>query len=281
MSKLSLGLAREFGKVHGMEQEILTIVSLSWAPRTSALRRAFVIELFQSRHLFDVFKEQHWPFGNSAQGKVMCERLRGLKRLYEAGLPPPTRTTHRMAENAAALTESESASPVAATATFVAASAELSERIIESVDCIVAAHDALSRDSVIRSQRFVGDFGEWIASQVLSMNICGNLTQRGYDLVSAGTTVQVKTNARGGRASRTILKDSTMEFDELAIVILTRTYRLRAMYRVSRADVGRLAAFSNGRRVLQWSRLEAFAIRTVPLALAPLLSTNSRLLAHD
>src|SRR5689334_12196258 len=89
MSKFSLDLASDFGEARGMNHEISRIMSASWPPYTSSVRRGLVLDLFASRNVLDEFKQLHWPLGNSVAGRRQADRDLHKKRLYESGAPAP------------------------------------------------------------------------------------------------------------------------------------------------------------------------------------------------
>lgn len=156
---------------------------------------------------------------------------------------------------------------------------DIPSQIASSLRDLCAAQETLQRLGIIRSQRVVSDFGEWFASKLLSMQLCSSRTQRGWDLEIPGKRVQVKTHAKaeGNRARRTTLRKNALDFDELAVVILSNTYRVRTVYLVPRGAVETLAPYNDGKRILFWSALKPFELRTVPVELTPLLSDDSRL----
>jgi hypothetical protein len=83
---LSLKEAYHFGGEHGLDREIATIrdMEIEWdLSYTSSLRRGFVVDLFKKKQLFDAFKEQYWPVGNTPWGLRKTEAWLRLKSRYE------------------------------------------------------------------------------------------------------------------------------------------------------------------------------------------------------
>jgi len=95
---LSLRAAYAFGAIHGLEKEMAEIrdmtIESEWDSRyTSTLRRGYVVELFERRHIFDTFKAEHWAHGNTSAGEAKRRRYLRIKQLYEdflAGRVPET-----------------------------------------------------------------------------------------------------------------------------------------------------------------------------------------------
>lgn len=77
---LPLVPAYEFGRIHGLEEEIRGIktTSLRWKSKTSSVRRGYIIVLFQSRGIFDEFVRKHWSYYKTKEGQ---SKYRGYLRL--------------------------------------------------------------------------------------------------------------------------------------------------------------------------------------------------------
>jgi len=83
---LSLRAAYDFGIAHGLDREIKEIreMVIEWdLSYTSSLRRGFIVELFEKRGVFDEFKTQHWPNGNSSAGQTRRRRFLRIKKQYD------------------------------------------------------------------------------------------------------------------------------------------------------------------------------------------------------
>lgn len=86
MSRFLLSQAYPFGIQNGLEDEILKIknMDIEWDnPRTSSLRRGYMIDLFNSRGILEEFIRLNWPEGASAAGKSHMNRCLRLKETYE------------------------------------------------------------------------------------------------------------------------------------------------------------------------------------------------------
>jgi hypothetical protein len=88
---LPLRLAYTFGESKGLEKEINEIQNLVIerdSPYYSHLRRKYlrcgaIIELFERHKIFEDFKEQYWPGGNTSAGKTSQRRYLNNKKKYE------------------------------------------------------------------------------------------------------------------------------------------------------------------------------------------------------
>ena len=86
---LSLNAADAFGAQHGLEREVNDIrgMVIDWdSSYTSSLRRGYIIALFEEHGLFDDFRRQHWPVGNTPTGETNRRRYLRIKSDYEAFL---------------------------------------------------------------------------------------------------------------------------------------------------------------------------------------------------
>ncbi len=83
---LPLKEAYRFGAEHALEREMAGIreMEIEWdLSYTSSLRRGFVVDIFTKKQLFDSFKEQYWPTGNTTWGQRKSEFWLRLKSRYE------------------------------------------------------------------------------------------------------------------------------------------------------------------------------------------------------
>ena len=83
---LSLKAAYAFGVGHGLEREVAEIrdMVIEWdSSYTSSLRRGYIVDLFESRGLFDEFKNAHWAHGDTPGGETKRRRYLRIKKQYE------------------------------------------------------------------------------------------------------------------------------------------------------------------------------------------------------
>jgi endonuclease NucS-like protein len=83
---LPLKAAYIFGAEHGLEREVNEIrdMDVEWEkPYTSSLRRGYIVELLEKHGLFDEFKGQYWPVGNSPEGERLRRRFITIKEQHE------------------------------------------------------------------------------------------------------------------------------------------------------------------------------------------------------
>lgn len=166
---------------------------------------------------------------------------------------------------------------------FQRVSAAGADTVIHALGGLAAIHSSLQQTGAVRSQRIVGDLGEWIASQVLGLNICTSRVQAGWDLEGDGMRVQVKTHAKGStnHGRRTSLRSDALRFDALVIVVLSDAYLLRSLIGIPQPVIASVRCNANDRRMIQWGGMSEFAFRGIPAVLRRLLSPDSELLADD
>ncbi len=86
MKTMPLKEAYRFGAEHGLEREVAAIrdMEIEWdLSYTSSLRRGYVADLFTKKDLFDAFKQQYWPVGDTPWGQRKKEFWLRLKGRYE------------------------------------------------------------------------------------------------------------------------------------------------------------------------------------------------------
>ena len=83
---LSLKAAYAFGNSHGLQIEVTEIreMVIEWdSSYTSSLRRGYIIELFEKNGVFESFKNENWPYGNTPAGETRRKRYLKIKLQYE------------------------------------------------------------------------------------------------------------------------------------------------------------------------------------------------------
>jgi hypothetical protein len=85
---LPLRAAYAFGSAHGIESEVAKIrdLDIEWDSYTSSLRRGYIVELFEKLGLFEDFKKEYWPVGNTPVGERNRRRYLRIKAQYVAFL---------------------------------------------------------------------------------------------------------------------------------------------------------------------------------------------------
>lgn len=166
-------------------------------------------------------------------------------------------------------------------APFEQASSAHVEAIAAALSDLAAAHRRLNELKAIRSQRFIGDLGEWVASQLLQMALCSSQTEKGCDLVGGGLKVQVKTTAKKGKKYRTTLRADALAYHALAIVILSPDLLLERVFVLPLSRVESSPIRGRQRRAIQWSGNSEFAMKAIPSALSQLRHAKSALVVDD
>lgn len=81
---LPLREAYRFAEVQGLESEIKAIKLIDPdIPGARGLRKGYISDLFEKRGLFEQFKKEYWPYGNSPAGEAKQHFYLGLKARYE------------------------------------------------------------------------------------------------------------------------------------------------------------------------------------------------------
>lgn len=83
--KLPLKEAYEFARDNELGEEAQRIKGSPARLRsyTSSIRRGMIIDLFEKRGLFDRFKAERWPFGNTKAGQTVTKHYLDLKREFD------------------------------------------------------------------------------------------------------------------------------------------------------------------------------------------------------
>jgi hypothetical protein len=78
----------------------------------------------------------------------------------------------------------------------MAKKSDIYKKVRSAVQQLIRAKNNLKSLGVLRSERLVGEFGEWFAEQLISGERATSTTQSGWDLICNGKKYQVKTHAK-------------------------------------------------------------------------------------
>jgi hypothetical protein len=131
-----------------------------------------------------------------------------------------------------------------------------------AINDFTSAKGKLRKMDVVRSERLVGEIGEWFVAELYGGDRATSTSQKGWDVVVGQTKIQVKTHAKGddNTARWTELKNDLEGFDELAVVVFTKDFILEEFYRVPIADVRNALKPSGKSFVVKWDSLKRHRI---------------------
>lgn len=123
-----------------------------------------------------------------------------------------------------------------------------------ALDQIAQAKETLRRLDVIRSERMTGEIGEWLIEQIYGGARAASTSQKGYDLEIDGLRYQVKTHAKGDNNSArwTEFKYERGVFDFFIILVLSKEYAIKELYRIPEHVVFERINETLKQRVLKW-----------------------------
>ena len=100
---LPLNAAYEFGIEHGLKEEIETVRSMKAAwdlTNDLAVRRAYIVDLFQKKNILAEFIQTHWPFGATTPGQKRIDKYSKRKSDYQYFLDTGADATEDVDEDA-------------------------------------------------------------------------------------------------------------------------------------------------------------------------------------
>ncbi len=140
----------------------------------------------------------------------------------------------------------------------------MSDVEIQAVQAFADGVAALRAAGVTRSNRFVGDLGEWYAEVLFDGKRAANQTQKGWDVAVRATDefLQVKTQRYDPGNRWQYLDSDPADFTHLVAVLLTDDFRVRTVYKVPRDDLVPLlrTESTTGRRRYVWDDLEPWCV---------------------
>jgi hypothetical protein len=117
---------------------------------------------------------------------------------------------------------------------------------------------------VIRSERFTGELGEWLAECAYGGTRAKATTQKGWDVTvpttSGSDLLQVRSHAKGktNNARRTEIKPDSIDlFDRLIIIVLSDDYFIKEWYDIPRDALRTLLTQSGKSWVIYWDEAKA------------------------
>ena len=98
-----------------------------------------------------------------------------------------------------------------------------------ALDNYVTAKSELAKLGILRSERTIGEYGEWFAEILTGATRDSNTSRKGYDLVMGDKKIQVKSHAKGDKnnARWTDWTYSSKVFDELIILVFNKELFLK------------------------------------------------------
>lgn len=135
------------------------------------------------------------------------------------------------------------------------------------LDKLYESKTALLQLGVLRSERFTGELGEWLAETAYKGKRAKGTTQKGWDIeaVESGvrSLIQVKTHAKGKRniARWTEVRPECLElFDRLVIIVLSDEYYIREWFDIPKQALRRALVQSGKSWVVNWDKVKDCAI---------------------
>lgn len=151
------------------------------------------------------------------------------------------------------------------------------EDVANEIAQLSASIQRLRTLGVIRSQKIVGDVGEWIAAALFGGRIAEAKNQKGWDLACDMGNIQVRAHAKSedNRTSWTSIAGLPNDCKELAVVVLTHELKISRVFRVPTAEAKRRAR----KERLAWSAIGEYEVLVESLPafkkLLPLVAKTS------
>jgi hypothetical protein len=132
----------------------------------------------------------------------------------------------------------------------------------ECLNSLVKAKQRLRDLDVIRSERLVGEIGEWLVESLFGGSRAESSSQKGFDIVKDNSKIQVKTHAKGddNNARWTQFGYKRGEFDFLVIVVMSKELYLKEVFYIpENVTIDRIDT-KKKQRVVDWDKYKDFSI---------------------
>ena len=136
------------------------------------------------------------------------------------------------------------------------------KKVKETLYKLANAKQDLRELGVIRSERLVGEIGEWFFTAIYGGKRAQSTTQKGWDVKLNGKKIQIKTHAKGDKnnARWTVINFCEDDPDELVIVVFTKEFCLKEFYRVSSKVLVNYIETSGDRKIVYWDKIAKWKI---------------------
>ena len=133
------------------------------------------------------------------------------------------------------------------------------QKILEAIDSWNASIQTLKSFNVIRSQKWVADYGEWLVKMLFDGILATSKTQEGWDVEINEHKVQVRTSFIPQTGSEYTRCSINKDFDELIVVGLTNNMRIGKLFKIAKKDLEPLIRNGKEPRV-NWCDLEKYLV---------------------
>jgi hypothetical protein len=141
------------------------------------------------------------------------------------------------------------------------------------LDSIYKAKVKLKQKGVLRSERFTGELGEWLAECAYGGKRAKATSQKGWDITltnkNGSQLLQVRTHAKGktNTAAWTEIKPDSIElFDRLIIIVLSDDFFIKEWYDIPKESLRRLLTQSGKSWVVYWKDARLHKHQKIPRA---------------
>ena len=134
-------------------------------------------------------------------------------------------------------------------------------RISDALERLSSAMRDLKDLDVLRSQKILSDFSEWLIARIYHGEIAYSRTQTGWDVMVDSERIQVKAHAKAeSNPNRWSTITDPSKFDSLVLLILSSTYKVREFYKISSNElIQYLKPYKHGYK-LNWDDIQAWNI---------------------
>jgi hypothetical protein len=111
------------------------------------------------------------------------------------------------------------------------------KNIISEIDRYLNVKLKLENLKVIRSQRILPDFSEWLASELFNCTIAKNKNEKGWDMSNLLGKYQVKHHCKSITNKNRWTTISNYNFDFLVIIIFSDRMRIKELYLIDKKSL--------------------------------------------
>lgn len=140
-------------------------------------------------------------------------------------------------------------------------------RVASALERLRTGISELKSLNVIRSRKWISDFGEWLVAETYEGSLAESKTQKGWDVKVEDRNIQVKTSFEpDDPANRWSFVSDPKGFDALVLIVLTDAFKIREFYKVPATDLRPLLKEDKQGLRLNWNDIAKWKIRKVDIA---------------
>lgn len=130
------------------------------------------------------------------------------------------------------------------------------KNIITALNNYLNSVNKLKKLKVVRSQKVLSDYSEWLCCNLFSCSISNNKNEPGWDISDTKSKYQVKHHCKASQNKNRWTTIKNYNFDFLILIIFTESLKIKELYKINKSSLVKL---KDGDRVY-WNSLKKYIL---------------------